>query len=652
MKLIQKFGKRRSLSVDEYLSWMNFNGLNYPFSINQTNPGSRTEEIGSDFMGLADGAYKQNGVVFACMAVRQLLFQEARFQYRRVRSGRPGEYFTGADLAALNSPWENATTGDLLARMIQDVDLAGNWYGVRLGDQIRRLRPDYMHIILGSRVDADHPAEAPDVTVVGYAYEPPSGAPQVYLPEQVAHFAPYPDPQAAFRGMSWLTPVIREVMGDQASTTHKLKFFEQGATPNMVVKFDPSIDQGKVTDWIQLMEDQLGGADNAYRTLYLGGGADATVVGAGMKDLGFKEIQGAGETRIASAAGVPPVIAGFSEGLQAATYSNYSQARRRFADGTMRPLWRNAAGSLATIVKVPSAAELWYDDRDIPFLQEDMKDAAEIQKVNAEAIKGLTEAGYDPQSVVDAVNAGDLSRLVHSGMYSVQLQAPGQGDIQPERMLERSEPRRVEGEAQLRRMIDHFEKVEGEVRDLVKAALTEPVEKCVGRALEALDTLRLENPGEALAAAYEAAHLEASDAIETKSEQSTPERVRKLADSLEKRLGQAVDTAQTNATDAIRSVDEDNLPEKQDQAVTAFVDDADRDWSLSSYASNQIRTLGRRATSRGTIDGVAGGRVQFSEHGSTYPACRAREGKIYPASSAPEPPLHENCQHTLIPLSG
>jgi phage portal protein BeeE len=53
--------------------------------------------------------------------------------------------------------------------------------------------------------------------------------------------------------------------------------------------------------------------------------------------------QGAGETRIAAAAGVPPVIVGLSEGLQAATYSNYSQARRRFADGTMRPLWRNAA---------------------------------------------------------------------------------------------------------------------------------------------------------------------------------------------------------------------------------------------------------------------------------------------------------------------
>src|SRR5206468_3219708 len=121
-----------------------------------------------------------------------------------------------------------------------------------------------------------------------------------------------------------------------------------------------------------------------------------------------------GETRIAAAAGVPPVIVGLSEGLQAATYSNYSQARRRFADGTMRPLWRDACSTLATIINVPSNAELWYDDRDIPALKEDVQDKAKELQELATAANQLVSAGYDPDSIVEALDAGDFSLLTHS----------------------------------------------------------------------------------------------------------------------------------------------------------------------------------------------------------------------------------------------
>jgi len=37
------------------------------------------------------------------------------------------------------------------------------------------------------------------------------------------------------------------------------------------------------------------GAGNAYRTVFLGGGADVNVVGRIFKDLDFKTVQGAGE---------------------------------------------------------------------------------------------------------------------------------------------------------------------------------------------------------------------------------------------------------------------------------------------------------------------------------------------------------------------
>ena len=70
-------------------------------------------------------------------------------------------------------------------------------------------------------------------------------------------------------------------------------------------------------------------------------------------------------------------------------------------------------------------AELWYDDRDIPFVQQDEKAAAEVLQVKATTIEALIRAGYDPAVVADAVEAGDLTALKHTGLVSVQLQEPG-----------------------------------------------------------------------------------------------------------------------------------------------------------------------------------------------------------------------------------
>ena len=428
--LLKPAEERSSLSLDEWVSYFKYGGNTYPFMLNQTLQGDR-EEIEQNFSGYVEGIYKRNGVVFACMLVRQLLFSEARFQFRQVRSSGPGNLFGTKDLAILEKPWPNGTTGDLLTRVIQDADLAGNAFFARRRDGLQRLRPDWVTIILGSPGGPGGVQAAPvgdlDARAVGYAYTPGgigSGKEAVTLDiDEVVHFAPTPDPLYSFRGMSWLTPVIREIMSDSAATTHKLKFFENGATPNLVVKLDIK-SPDKFNEWIEVFEKGHKGVEQAYKTLYLAGGADVTPVGTDFKQLDFKVVQGAGESRVAAAAGVPPIIVGLSEGLAASTYSNYAQARRRFADGTMRPLWRNVAASFAKIIAVPENAELWYDDRDISFLQEDQKDAADIKQVQAASIRALVDAGFTPESVIDAVTSGDLTRLVHTGLYSVQLQPP------------------------------------------------------------------------------------------------------------------------------------------------------------------------------------------------------------------------------------
>lgn len=386
-----------------------------------------------DFAGSVEWVMKRSGPIAALMFVRQLVFSEARFQFRQMRGGRPGDLFGTPDLAILETPWPNATTGDLLSRMIQDVDLAGNAFITLVDDdhgpRLKRLRPDWVTIVTGSRTEPSLYGDAIDGELIGYIYDPLTGGGgegMVLLPDQVAHFAPHPDPEYSFRGMSWLTPVIREIWADGAATEHKLNFFRHGATPQMVVRVDASVKPESFERFKTLMEQTHSGAHNAYRTLYLGGGADATVVGTDLKQLDFKATQGAGESRLAAAAGVPPVIVGFSEGLQGSSLNagNYAASRRRFADATLRPLWRNAAGSLATLLNVPSDAELWYDDRDIAFLREDRDAVAKILQTQASTIAQLITAGWKPDSVKAAMLAEDWSLLEHSGLYSVQLIPP------------------------------------------------------------------------------------------------------------------------------------------------------------------------------------------------------------------------------------
>jgi phage portal protein BeeE len=390
------------------------------------------DEVAPGYLGFAQSAYAANPIVFACMQARFMLFAEARFQFRQIRSGRPGDLFGTAALKRLEQPWPGGTTGDLLARMQVSADLGGNAFVVatKTGG-LRVLRPDWVTMVLGSEsVPATRPEDV-DAELIAILYHPGgrhAGAdPVVFLRGEFAHYAPTPDPLAPFRGMSWLTPVLREVQADSGYSQHKLKFLENGATVNMVVTVGGALDDKQFSDWVKAFENSHKGVANAFKTLYLTTGTEAKPVGSSFTEMDFKAVQGAGETRIAAAAGVPPVVVGFSEGLQGSSLNagNYSAARRRFADLTMRPLWRNASGSLAALVDVPSGSELWYDARDISFLQEDLKDAAEIQQTEALSIRQLVDAGFQPASVVDAVTAGDLKRLKHSGLYSVQLQEPG-----------------------------------------------------------------------------------------------------------------------------------------------------------------------------------------------------------------------------------
>lgn len=368
-------------------------------------------------------AYGSSAVVFGVIRARMDLFCQAEFKFQRLEDK---SLYGSEALLKLEKPWPGGTTGELLARMEQDVSLAGNAYIHDAGEHLERLRPDWVTIISELVEDARTGNEV--TRVVGYLYDPPvteGRAPAVYPEAEVAHWSPDPDPLAKFRGMSWLTPVLREVDADLQMTDYKRAYLENAATPNLLVRYSQRVGQEKVTRLAQQMQARHGGVKNAFRTLILDEGADVTVVGHNFEQMAYAATQAAGENRIAVAGGVPAIVAGLKEGLDAATYSNYGMAMRAFADGKMSRNWQGACAALAKLIDVPGDSKLWYDTSQIPALQEGEKEKADTMAILASAASTLITSGYSPESVKAALAASDVTLLNHTGLVSVQLQKPG-----------------------------------------------------------------------------------------------------------------------------------------------------------------------------------------------------------------------------------
>jgi hypothetical protein len=416
------------------------------------------ERIENDFEGYVLGAYKADGPVFACVTARQFVFSEAEFCFKAVQDEK---LFTTDALAILQKPWPGGTTSQLLARMEQDASLAGNSWWTLTNDEgkfgnaakggtnvrLAHLRPDWVTMVISSK---SKDPRALDAYMAGVIYQPMTNGQGLgelastpkrvlLLADEVAHYAPIPDPVARFRGMSWLTPVLKHIEADKSATTHKGSFFDNAAVPNMAIKF---ADETSLDD-IEEFKEKFGGAHQgkwqAYKTLFLMGGADAVPLTHDFRNMDFTNVVGKGESSIASAAQVPPSWVGFSEGLQGSSLNSGNMAanRRRFADGTIRPLWREMCAALAVLIDVPKASVLWWKEDGIAFLREDQTDRAEIMRVDMNSVDAGIKAGFEPDACVHAVAKNRIEELLgkHTGLVSVQMQPP----VDPDNTVEETE---------------------------------------------------------------------------------------------------------------------------------------------------------------------------------------------------------------------
>jgi hypothetical protein len=378
---------------------------------------SNRESSLQQIVAAAQQAYATNGVVWACVLMRMMLLSEARFCFQSLSDkgiyGRP-------ELKVLERPWPGATTGELIARAEQDVSLAGNSFIWKADAELVRLPPDEVTIV--SVVGHDSSGRRYR-RVIGYDWDPtttnlPGIGPgrgdevaQHFTVDELAHWSPYPDPQARWRGMSWLTPVMRDVDADSGLTAYKAEYLDHAATPNMVIQHPLKLRPDTVDAIVERLATKYGGIANSFKAIILDQGATAVPVGSTFSQLDFSAVQGIGEDRICAAAGVEPVLLGLLSIGRSAV--GYTDAIRKLTDLTCRPLWRTMCASWEKLVpyRPPQGHRLWFDLSDVAALRQGEMERAQATQVKAAAVVTLVQAGGTFESAVKAVDADDIGLL-------------------------------------------------------------------------------------------------------------------------------------------------------------------------------------------------------------------------------------------------
>ena len=369
------------------------------------------EPVLPQLAGFAQQANSSSAIVFAAILVRMALFSEARPCYQ---AKDDKHLFGNTSLGKLEEPFGPDTTfGDLAARAQQDVCLAGNSFTWDPPGENRlvRLRPDWTTII-SELVQVDGGGEYR--RKVGYWWEPPKSLLDqgrgFFIPAaECVHWAPLPDPQADFRGMSWLTPAMREIQGDDGLTSYKLQYLKNSASPNLLIKYQQKLAPGTVDAVRERMHARYGGVSNSFKTLVLDQGADVTVIGNSLTQMDFSGVSAVGVERILADAAVPGVLVGL-EPLRGAG-RGFQESMKKFSNMWARPEWRSFFGAFAQIMDVPAGNRLWYDTADIAALQDGETERAQAALVRMQALLAARQAGCDLQSAIAAIDSGDLTLI-------------------------------------------------------------------------------------------------------------------------------------------------------------------------------------------------------------------------------------------------
>jgi HK97 family phage portal protein len=347
----------------------------------------RAGALDYSYNALTREGYRKNAVVFSCISALAFAFPEPPLLV--YASDEPDAQPLPRHPLRRRLARPNPLMGEreLWMYTITYAALGGNayWHKVRNAQgQVIELWP-YSRAQMAP-VSSTDPA-AP--WVERYTYDPGDGQLVSVPAADVVHFKwPSVTPSEPWLAQAPLQAVAAEVDADNEMSAYLRSVLLNDAVPRIIVKqpadrfmSDDEVDRAKARFRAEY------GSANKGSVMFLENGADIERLGMNLQELAFDALHRVPESRIAAALRVPPIIAGLLVGLERATYSNYGEARRAFAQETLAPLWALWSDEVQNSLADELGVYVRHDLSRVQSLQEDT--TARWQR-----IREATAAGY------------------------------------------------------------------------------------------------------------------------------------------------------------------------------------------------------------------------------------------------------------------
>lgn len=198
------------------------------------------------------------------------------------------EVFTHPLLDLLDNPNNEEVKADALYIIQSHKKLAGDsfWLKVRTGKQVTALRhlpPDKIQLNL------QQPTPDDPTAIESYHYQDTINGKKVdvtYAPEDIVHFKK-PNPNNPFRGLGVVEAMADTIDIDNLTNLTTRNFFTKGAITNFVLTTEQKITKENLKRLRAELRQDYAGADNAYKTMILGGGLKPEKISFSNKDMEF-----------------------------------------------------------------------------------------------------------------------------------------------------------------------------------------------------------------------------------------------------------------------------------------------------------------------------------------------------------------------------
>ncbi len=292
-------------------------------------------------------------------------------------------------LALLANPMGDGslTQNDLIQATVTYLDLEGEAYWERIWANKNRTEVAALWPMVDPRYVWAIPGETE--LIRGWVYRKSAKA-IVFDKRDLIAFR-YFNPETPYYGLS-PTEVLRQaILADVKAIDWNRLFFENDATPGMVLVTDQALTTSQAQEVEARWEAKHRGVGNAHRTHVFGSGLRPERYTPTHRDMQFLNLRAWSREEILAAYGVPPIIVGLYKDTNRATAQTM---RRLFWENAVIPRLGKIEQTLNAELVPNEDIQLFFDLSEIEALQEDV---AEMAQIGA----SLLAQGWTPNEIRD-----------------------------------------------------------------------------------------------------------------------------------------------------------------------------------------------------------------------------------------------------------